>query len=116
MKTTQILGTYIQAWNTVEAAPRLALLQQCFSEHGTYIDPHVPQELRNLGEMDAMISTFRSRLQHRLLLVSEPETHHHVFRFRWELNLDGSVLSRGTFVGTLGENGLIANVIGFLDT
>jgi len=37
----EIVRHYVAAWNEADAAARSKLLQQCWAEGGTYVDPSV---------------------------------------------------------------------------
>jgi hypothetical protein len=69
----------------------------------------------NIEEMNAIISTFQSRLPHKLVINSEPEFHNSIFRTKWKMDNEGAGFSYGTFVGEFNADGKIARVFCFID-
>ncbi len=115
MKKEEIIDQYIQAWNEKSQTKRLEQLALSFTENGIYLDPHIPKPVSNINEMEGIISTFQSRLPHKLVKNSEPEFHNSVFRMQWKMDNNGSVLSYGTFVGEFDEDDKICRVFCFID-
>jgi hypothetical protein len=115
MEKEEIINQYINAWNEKNQTKRLEQLATCFAENGIYLDPHIPKPVSNIAEMEAIISTFQSRLPHKLVKNSQPEFHNSVFRMQWKMDNNGSVLSYGTFVGEFDETGKICRVYAFID-
>ena len=115
MNKEKAIITYVSAWNADDSKERRRLLQSSFTEEGKYVDPHVPGPAENIQQMEAVIQTFRSRLPHRLSIIGQPELHHQVFRLKWKMDDQGSVLSKGIFVGEFNPDNKIKTVIGFID-
>jgi ketosteroid isomerase-like protein len=107
---------YLAAWNAQTSAERQDLLQSCMIDNAIYIDPHVPDPVRGIDEMQALIETFRSRFDHKLESEGQIDMHHNVFRLRWRLQRDGGeILSRGLMVGDLTDAGVIERIVQFVD-
>src|SRR5262245_20449919 len=75
---------YMAAWNEPDDAARGALLAQCWSEGGLYLDPNVSLEGREalaqkIGEVLA------GRPGARLEFMSGIDIHHNMVRFLWRL-------------------------------
>jgi hypothetical protein len=115
MDTTATIETYVLAWNATEASNRKTLLEKSFSNNGSYLDEHVPKPISNLEEMNEMITFFRSRLNHQLVVIDAIDFHNNVFRFKWKLENDQGILSNGTFTGEFDSDNKIKKVVGFLD-
>jgi hypothetical protein len=115
MNYPETINLYFQSWIEYDENKRLALLNQCFSENGTYTDPHIPKPVENIKEMNELIKTFQARLPHKLLKISEPEMYHATFRLRWEMKNVEHILSNGTFVGEFDSSNKIARIYCFID-
>jgi hypothetical protein len=115
MNTPETLANYVLAWNSRDNTSRQALLEKCFAQTGSYVDPHIPKPVTNIHEMNTMIATFQSRLPHRLFALGEPEFHNHVFRLKWKLEDEGNILSKGTFTGEFDDENKILTLICFID-
>ena len=110
----KIIQHYIEAWNVKDGEKRMQLLKRSFDKNGRYTDPHIPQRVEDIQQMDAVIEAFNSRLPHQLKLIGEVEFHSYVFRLKWRMEDNGSVLSNGIFVGEFGTGDLITNIICFI--
>jgi hypothetical protein len=115
MGKIEIINQYFDTWNEKDNSKRAVKLSLCFSENGIYLDPHIPTPVSNIEEMNAIISTFQSRLPHKLVKNSEPEFHNSIFRIQWKMDNEGAILSYGTFVGEFDFDGKIARVFCFID-
>lgn len=114
--TTQIVDTYISAWNEADAARRAALVARAWADGGTYLDPLAQgaghAEIAGLiGAVQAQYpgTTFR--------LVAAPDAHHDRVRFTWQLvpGGGGPALATGYDFATLAADGRLQDVTGFLE-
>jgi hypothetical protein len=115
MENIITITQYIACWNNSNAQERLLELEKCFAQTGQYVDDHVPNALKNIHEINDLITLFRSRLTHQLIILGAPDFHHHVFRVRCKLENEAGILSRLTFTGSFDAEGKIDNIICFLD-
>ena len=115
MNLNELATSYLKAWNERDKTKRTAILKSCFSQAGSYVDPHIPNPVNNLEEMNEVINIFHSRLPHQLIAISEVESHNNTFRVKWKLEDKGSVLSRGVFIGVVNSENKISQIISFLD-
>jgi hypothetical protein len=115
MENLKKIMQYIACWNNANAQERLLELEKCFAQTGQYVDDHVPNALTNSREMNDLITLFRSRLTHQLVVLGAPDLHHHVFRVRCKLENEAGILSRLTFTGSFNPEGKIDNIIAFLE-
>ena len=104
---------YMAAWNEREAAARNALLEQCWSDGGVYVDPNVSLSGRKaLGGHIATVQA--SRPGARLELMSGIDVHHHVVRFLWRLvRADGTCGDTSVDFGEAGPDGRLVKIVGF---
>ena len=110
---TKTVTQYMAAWNEPDDTTRRALLAQCWSDEGVYLDPRASltgrDELaRHIGAMQA------SRPGARLEFMSGIDVHHHVVRFHWRLvRADGSCGDISIDFGEVGPDGRLVRIIGF---
>ena len=109
----EVVTQYMAAWNEPDAATRQALLAQCWSDGGVYLDPRASLTgrdalARHIGAMQA------SRPGARLEFMSGIDVHHHVVRFHWRLvRADGSCGDISIDFGEVGPDGRLVRIIGF---
>lgn len=114
--TTTVLRDYLAAWNAPDADTRHGLLANAIVRDAVYIDPHIPEPLAGLPELEAHIATFRLRYEHKLEAALPADVVHGVLRTRWRLKLpEGDEMSRGILVADLGPDGRLTRIIHFLD-
>jgi hypothetical protein len=112
---TNIITSYIAAWNETDAERRRALVAETFSEDARYVDPL----MSGAGQdgITAMIGTAQSQFPgHRFELSFGPDAHNDVVRFAWTLHGADGPVANGVDFGTLAEDGRLRNVTGFLET
>ena len=111
----KLIEGYIAAWNETDAAARAKKIAEVFVEEVEYTDPlasvHGHEELSALigGAQEQFAGlTFR--------LAGEPDAHHDLVRFTWELAAgDDEALVVGFDVALIAPDGRIGAVAGFLD-
>jgi hypothetical protein len=110
---TTVVTQYMAAWNEHEAAARDALLQQCWSDGGVYVDPNVLLTGREaLGGHIATVQA--SRPGARLEFMSGIDVHHNVVRFLWRLvRADGTCGDTSIDFGEVGPDGRLVKIAGF---
>lgn len=113
--TDKVIGKYIESWNETDAEARRALLEELWTEDGSYVDPLVAAE--GLDAIDATIAGAQQQfagLEFRL--VPGVDAHHNLARFSWELGpAGGEAIVVGFDVAVLAEDGRLRAVHGFLD-
>lgn len=102
-------------WNNMDGDSRLENLQNCFAGEGTYTDPHAPNPLKSVGEMNDLITFFRSRFTHQLVVIGTAEAHHKVFRIRCKLENEQGILNNITMFGEIDDMGFISKIVCFID-
>jgi SnoaL-like protein len=110
---SEVLAIYVQSWSTSDAATRRALLDQCWSNSGTYLDPRNRADGR--AALASLIDTFQQRSPGASFrLASGVDAHHDVLRFEWVmLDSTGQVQMEGLDIGELDEDGRIKRITGF---
>jgi SnoaL-like domain len=112
---TEIVDSYIAAWNEHDPARRRALVARTFSEDASYLDPLMSGE--GIEEIDAMITAAQQQFPgHRFALAAGPDAHHDRVRFSWSLAANGAEpVARGLDFAELAEDGRLRSVTGFLE-
>jgi len=107
---------YMAAWNEPEATARSALLAQCWSDGGIYVDPGV--SLAGRDALNAHIAKVQaSRPGARLEFMSGIDIHHDVVRFLWRLvRPDGTGGDISIDFGEVGPDGRLLRIVGFFGT
>ncbi|MBF6079368.1 nuclear transport factor 2 family protein [Nocardia beijingensis] len=112
----EAVDRYFAAWNATDDDARTAAVAAAWAEEGSYTDPLAEvsghaQLTAAIGGVQAQFPGFEFR---RLGAV---DGHHDIARFSWELvsTADGSAPVAGSDVITLGADGRITSVHGFLD-
>ena len=109
----EVVTRYMAAWNEPDAATRRALLDQCWSDGGVYLDPRAfltgrDELARHIGAVQV------SRPGARLEFMSGIDVHHNVARFLWRLvRADGSCGDISIDFGEIGPDGRLDRIIGF---
>lgn len=111
---TQLIDGYISMWNETDAARRQDLIEQTWTETGSYVDPLM--QAQGYAELDAMVQGVHTQfpgLQFRR--TGEIDTHNDRVRFAWELGPeDGPGLAGGVDFGLI-IGGRLQTISGFLD-
>lgn len=109
-----LANRYIAAWNETDAERRRTLLQQGWTEDGSYLDPLM--QGKGHGEIDALIGAVQARFpDFRFSLIGTPDGYGNQLRFSWQLGPQGA---DGPIKGTdfaIVKDGRLQQVTGFLD-
>ncbi|REE96615.1 nuclear transport factor 2 family protein [Thermomonospora umbrina] len=113
--TNELVERYIAAWNETDPVARRALVAEVFADDASYIDPLVA--VRGRDGLDATIGAVQGQFGGlRFSLGGPVDAHHDIARFTWHLGPEGAEpLVIGFDVAVVGEDGLIRQVLGFLD-
>ena len=110
----QLADRYLQAWNEADPHKRRALLGAVFAEDASYVDPLA--EVAGHAGLDALIAGMQAKFAGaRFSAKGTPEIHHDRIRFSWTRGLPDRKLAEGTDVATVGADGRLRAVTGFLD-
>ena len=109
-----LAARYIANSNEIDAAQRMALLNQLWTEAGTYTDPL----MHGAGhqQIDALIAAVQQRFpDNRFALTGAADGFGNHVRFSWQLGPAGSdAIIKGTDFAVC-EGDRFVSVIGFLD-
>jgi hypothetical protein len=104
---------YVAAWNEPDAVVRAKLLESCWAQDATYLDPNA--ELKGRAALAAHIAkTQASRPGAYLEFMSGIDVHHNVVRFLWRLvRADGTTGDTSIDFGEVGADGRLTKIVGF---
>ncbi|WP_371785064.1 nuclear transport factor 2 family protein [Streptosporangium subroseum] len=113
--TNDLVQRYLAAWNETDAAARQAVLAEVFAEDAMYTDPLVSVQGRD--GLDAAIAAVQGQFGGLVFsLGGAVDAHHDIARFTWHLGPEGAEpVAIGFDVATIGDDGRISRVLGFLD-
>lgn len=110
-----LIESYLACWNETDSATRRELIAKTWADDASYVDPLV--DAHGHDAIDAAIAATQGQFPgHAFALAGPVDTHHNVARFSWGLGRDGDdprVL--GSDVASVGADGRLARVVGFLD-
>ena len=110
-----LIDRYLACWNETDSTTRRDLITKTWADDASYIDPLV--DARGHDAIDAAIAATQGQFPgHVFALAGSIEAHHDVARFSWGLGRDGDEpLVIGSDVASVGTDGRLARVVGFLD-
>jgi SnoaL-like domain len=113
--TAAVVQRYLAAWNASDPAERRAAIEAVFAPDARYVDPLA--DVTGTEALDALIAGVQQQFPGmRFGPVGDVDAHHDVCRFRWGLGPEGAeALVIGFDVATVGPDGRITSVQGFLD-
>ena len=110
------VDAYLAAWNETDAESRREAVEQLWADDGGYTDPLAT--VRGHDGVAAVIEGAQKLFPgHVFRLLGEPEQHHDIARFQWELvpSGGGESVAIGADTAVLTEDGKLRDVFGFLD-
>ncbi|MET7934338.1 nuclear transport factor 2 family protein [Streptomyces sp. NPDC005322] len=110
------VARYFEAWNATEPEDLAKAVAAAWAEDGSYTDPLV--EVRGHEQLAAAIAGAHEQFPGFVFRhTGTVDGHHDMARFTWELvsAADGTAPVAGFDVITVGEDGRIRSVLGFLD-
>ena len=110
-----LIESYLACWNETDSATRRELIAKTWAADASYVDPLV--DAHGHDAIDAAIAATQGQFPgHAFALAGPVDTHHNVARFSWGLGRDGDdPLVLGSDVASVGADGRLARVVGFLD-
>jgi hypothetical protein len=111
----ELIENYLACWNETDSAARRELIARTWADDANYVDPLV--DAHGHDAIDAAIAATQGQFPgHAFALAGPVDTHHGVARFSWGLGRDGDdPLVLGSDVASVGADGRLARVVGFLD-
>jgi hypothetical protein len=116
MKTMRdLIEGYLACWNETDSAARRELIAKTWDDDASYVDPLV--DAHGHDAIDAAIAATQAQFPGHVFTLAGPvDTHHGVARFSWGLGrVDDDPLVLGSDVASVGGDGRLARVVGFLD-
>jgi len=110
-----LIDRYLACWNETDAAARRDLIAKTWADDASYIDPLV--DAHGHDAIDAAIAATQNQFPGHVFALAGPvDAHHDVARFSWGLGTDADEpLVIGSDVASVGTDGRLALVVGFLD-
>jgi hypothetical protein len=110
-----VIDSYIAMWNETDPRRRRSLVAETVTEDAGYVDPLMTGD--GVEGIDAMIAAAQQQFPgHTFALCAGPDAHHDRVRFSWSLAADGAdPIAAGTDFATVGQDGRLRSVTGFLD-
>jgi hypothetical protein len=110
-----LIDRYLACWNETDSTTRRDLITRTWADDASYIDPLV--DARGHDAIDAAIAATQGQFPGHVFALAGPvDAHHDVARFSWGLGRDGDEpLVIGSDVASVGTDGRLARVVGFLD-
>ena len=114
-EVTTVVDGYIAMWNETDPERRRFIIEQTWTEDGSYVDPHA--EVSGADGLDALVAAVQEQFpDHRFVLASAPEAHHDRARFTWQLvGESGDAVATGMDVAVVADDGRLRAVTGFLE-
>ena len=83
-EVTTVVDGYIAMWNETDPERRRSIIEQTWTDDGSYVDPHA--EVAGVDGLDALVAAVQEQFPgHRFVLAAGPDTHHDRMRFTWQL-------------------------------
>ena len=109
------IDIYVASWNETDPARRRAAIAEAWSSAGRYRDPVMASE--GHAGVDAMLAGVQAKFPGFVLKrISKVDHHNDAVRFSWSLGpANGPSVVEGVDFCTLGADGRLAAVVGFID-
>jgi SnoaL-like domain len=110
-----VVDGYIAMWNETDPERRHSIIEQTWTEDGSYVDPHA--EVAGAEAIGALVGAVQEQFpDHRFVLASGPDAHHDRVRFTWQLVAgNGDAVATGLDVAVVADDGRLRAVTGFLE-
>src|SRR5262245_40520806 len=109
------IEAYVATWNETDPNPRRAGIARAWTEAGRYRDPVMTSD--GHAALDAMLAGVQAKFPGFVLKrISRVDHHNDAVRFSWSLGpASGPSVVEGVDFCTLGPDGRLASVVGFID-
>ena len=110
-----VVDGYIAMWNETDPERRRSIIEQTWTDDGSYVDPHA--DVEGADGIDALVAAVQEQFAgHHFVLAAGPDAHHDRVRFTWQLVADsGETVATGVDFATLADDGRLRAVTGFLE-
>lgn len=102
----------LAAWNEADAAKVRGHLEKALSPDIEFIDPSI--HTRGIDEFEANVHEVHGQLPGAVYeRVSAVDGHHTVYRYHWQISVNGEVVLPGFDVTEIDDDGKVLRVLGF---
>ena len=114
-EVTTVVDGYIAMWNETDPERRRSIIEQTWTQDGSYVDPHA--EVAGADGLDTLVAAVQEQFpDHRFVLAAGPDAHHDRVRFTWQLvGEGGDAIATGIDFAIVADDGLLRAVTVFLD-
>jgi SnoaL-like protein len=114
-EVSTVVDGYIAMWNETDPERRRSIIEQTWTDDGSYVDPHA--EVAGAEGLDTLVAAVQEQFPgHRFVLAAGPDAHHDRVRFTWQLvGEDGDAIATGVDFATVADDGRLRSVTGFLE-
>lgn len=116
MTDRTLVERYIEIWNESDPDARRTSIAGFWAEDGAYTDPLA--DVRGHEAISELVGAVQAQMPGmRFRALGDPDGHHDVVRFRWELVAPngGEAVAIGADVALTDADGRVSRVVGFLD-
>ena len=114
VELSQVLRTYLDAWNSDDSDERATLLERSVTDDVTFIDP-----IKSAIGRDELLAHIADTRATYPGITFEPagqaDHHNYVVRQPWVARIDGRAVLRGLDVDDLSPDGRLTRIVGFFD-
>ena len=110
-----VVDGYIAMWNETDPERRRSIIEETWTDDGSYVDPHA--DVEGADGIDALVAAVQEQFAgHRFVLAAGPDAHHDRVRFTWQLVADsGEAVATGVDFAVVADDGRLRAVTGFLE-
>jgi hypothetical protein len=108
----ETLDSMLAAWNERVASNVRGHLERALAPGVRFIDP--TNDITGIDAFEAMVHEFRRNIPDAACSrASAIDTHHHLYRYHWEIHRGGELMLQGFDVVETEPSGKVAQVLGF---
>ena len=110
-----VIESYVASWNETDPARRQSSLAASCAANASYRDPVMVSD--GQAGLDAMLAGVQAKFPGFVLKrISKVDSHNNAVRFAWSLGpVSGPSVVEGVDFATLSADGMLANIVGFID-
>jgi hypothetical protein len=114
-EVTTVVDGYIAMWNETDPERRRFIIEQTWTEDGSYVDPQA--DVVGADGLDTLVAAVQEQFPgHRFVLAAGPDAHHDRLRFTWQLvGESGDAVATGVDFAVVADDGRLRAVTGFLE-
>lgn len=102
----------LAAWNEPDSKKVRSHLDEALAADIHFVDPTI--DLTGIDDFEAMVHKVQKGIPGATYARSSGvDSHHNLYRYHWEIHLDGELQVDGFDVASTDENGMVNMVLGF---